>query len=137
MKYPEQKLDPKWVHTPMTQDIVDWCESFGQYLAIGNQSKVRNGKFTGNPKMTTSQLRKFFGEVKRIEMQNEIDFSDVVMLNPLLAYAVGRDDKKTVIKDFQQEISKAISEIKDKKDFQNFVKIFEAIVAYHKLYGGK
>lgn len=133
-KYPIKKLDPKWVHQPITQEIVEWCKSFGKYLATGEEkNKIKP--------MTTSQLRRFFGEVKRIEMQAEVNLADVAMLNPLLAYAVGRDTNKTAIKMFQEEMSKAISEIRYnetyKEDFKNFVNIFEAVVAYHKFYGGK
>lgn len=126
MEYPQQKLNPEWVKEPITKDIVKWCESFGKYLA------TKETKTTSVGAMSTSQLRKFFGEVKRIEMQ--YNPSDVAMLNPLLAYAVGRDEGKTKIKDFQVEISKAISAITTEKEFKNFVDIFEAIVAYHKCY---
>lgn len=129
--YPKQKLDPKWVKEQITQEVVNWCESFGKYLA------TKETKTTSVGAMSTSQLRKFFGEVKRIEMQynaSEYNASDVAMLNPLLAYAVGRDEGKTKIKDFQEEISKAISAITTEKEFKNFVDIFEAIVAYHKCY---
>lgn len=140
MEYPQRKLDPEWVKKPITEDIVKWCESFGKYLAKRKEEEIidRNGKRKTKTieGMTTSQLRKFFGEVKRIEMQLEMQYnpSDVAMLNPLLAYAVGRDEGKTKIKDFQVEISKAISEVKNEEEFKNFVQIFEAIVAYHKCY---
>lgn len=135
--YPKQKLDPKWVKEQITQEVVNWCESFGKYLAAKGTKPTtdrRTGKqeTTSVGAMSTSQLRKFFGEVKRIEMQ--YNASDVAMLNPLLAYAVGRDEGKTKIKDFQVEISKAISAITTEKEFKNFVDIFEAIVAYHKCY---
>ncbi|MBR1626840.1 MAG: type III-A CRISPR-associated protein Csm2 [Bacteroidales bacterium] len=141
-KYPIQKLDPKWVHEPITPDIVEWCKSFGKFLAEGQDKIGKNGRSMKDPKpMTTSQLRRFFGEVKHIEMQAEVNLSDVAMLNPLLAYAVGRDVNNTAIKQFQEEMSKAISEIRHKDSyreyFKNFVNIFEAVVAYHKLYGGK
>lgn len=133
--YPKQKLDTKWVKEPITQEVVNWCESFGDYLAKKKETIDRNGKIKTIGGMTTSQLRKFFGEVKRIEMQ--YNDSDVAMLNPLLAYAVGRDEGKTKIKDFREEISVAISAITSEKEFKNFVQIFEAIVAYHKMHGGK
>lgn len=135
--YPKQKLDPNWVKEQITQEVVNWCKSFGKYLAT-KETKTTTDRRTGKQKttsvgaMSTSQLRKFFGEVKRIEMQ--YNASDVAMLNPLLAYAVGRDEGKTKIKDFQEEISKAISAITTEKEFKNFVDIFEAIVAYHKCY---
>lgn len=137
--YPQKKLDSEWIKKPITQEVVNWCESFGKYLAIKKEEETidRNGKRKTKTigGMTTSQLRKFFGEVKRIEMQ--YNDSEVAMLNPLLAYAVGRDEGKTKIKDFQKEISVAISAVTSEKEFKNFVQIFEAIVAYHKMHGGK
>lgn len=97
---------------------------------------------TVGEKMTTSQLRKFFGEVKRQQIHgyNESSF---VMLSPKLAYAVGRAKKEMKngvkyckIEDFLKVFENAIkqvgnSENKDKA-FKNFIAIFEAIVAYHK-----
>lgn len=139
MNYPEQKLDPKWVHSPITKDVVEWCNSFGQYLS------PQSTCYQQRKPMTTSQLRRFFGEVKRIEMQSAPNTSDIAMLNPLLAYAVGRDKdnnghNKTRILEFFEEMSKAISAIRSdnlNEDYDNFIQIFEAIVAYHKYYGGK
>jgi CRISPR type III-A-associated protein Csm2 len=65
----------------------------------------------------------------------------------MLAYAVGRDidnktgKNKTRIKQFEEELSKGLGFIRSdnnkRSDFKNFVKLFEAIVAYHKYYGGK
>lgn len=138
MTYPETKLNPEWVHNPITPEVVKWCDSFGKFLAPqdgGNDKKA----------LTTSQLRRFFGEVKRIQMQKEYDMASIAMLNPMLAYAVGRDkDKygvsKTRIAEFQEEISKAVSAIRTdhkQEDYDNFINIFEAIVAYHKYYGGQ
>lgn len=129
----EKYLDSKWVHESITPSIVGRCETFGEYLAKKDNNKEA---------LTTSQIRRFFGEVKRIEMQAEVNLSDVAMLKPLIAYAVGRKtDKygrcKSKIEDFYNEMSECISEIENKDDFKRFVKIFEAIVAYHKKYGGQ
>jgi CRISPR-associated protein Csm2 len=129
-----QNINPQWVHKPVTQEVIDWCKEFGKYLT--EDVKKEDGKGIKIKAMTTTQLRKFFGEVKRIEM-NEFDLSEFIMLNPLLAYATGREKEETKLKDFQEQMSTAIREVKDEKDFKNFVNIFEAIVAYHKYYGGK
>lgn len=136
MEYPQDHLNPEWVKTPITIEVVDWCKSFGKFLAPSSS--------TDRAALTTSQLRKFFGEVKRIQMQKTLSMADIAMLNPLLAYSVGRDKKNgrntTRILEFQQEMSKAISAIRPENkdnDFENFINIFEAIVAYHKYYGGK
>lgn len=88
--------------------------------------------------MSTSQIRRFFGAVKRIQADFDNLKGEIILLEPKLAYAVGRDENKSKIKKFYQEISpllKAINE--DEKKFKNFVSIVEAIVAYHKVHGGK
>ena len=97
--------------------------------------RTQNGRektFVTSAKLTTNQLRKFFGEVKRQQMEgfNETDF---ILLKPKLAYAVGRaKDPKAKINDFYLVIANAIDRVKNEKQFKNFIQIFEAIVAYHK-----
>lgn len=145
--YPKQKLDKSWIVKGINPEIVEWTKSFGKYLCafeeINPQKKA----------LTTGQLRKFFGEIKRIEADVLKHKADIAMLKPLLAYAVGRDKKKgfkgemvnkTRIDDFEKEISTAIDAIRLnnsddilKSDYRNFVQIFESIVAYHKYYGGQ
>lgn len=121
----------------VTRTTVTFAEQFGSFL--GKDEKEINQR-TGRPqivesKLTTSQLRKFFGEVKRQQMNgyNETEF---VLLKPKLAYAVGRADKNSKIKYFYNVISNAIDIVLDsanpEKAFNNFIQIFEAIVAYHK-----
>ncbi|MEE0912914.1 MAG: type III-A CRISPR-associated protein Csm2 [Paludibacteraceae bacterium] len=119
----------------VTNVTVDFAKRFGTHLGtsdIGNTGKPINNQ------MTTSQLRKFFGEVKRQQMKG-YDETDFILLKPKLAYAVGRaNGKNPKIKDFYDVISKAIDCVKassqeeSKKRFKNFIKVFEAIVAYHK-----
>lgn len=85
-----------------------------------------------NNKLTTSQLRRFFGEVKRQQLQG-YDESDFVLLKPKLAYAVGRaKEENAKIQDFYYVIANAIDKVQNEDDFKRFIKIFEAIVAYHK-----
>ncbi|MBR4712867.1 MAG: type III-A CRISPR-associated protein Csm2 [Paludibacteraceae bacterium] len=140
-KYPSQKMEKSWVWNGITPDIVEWTKSFGEYLCKKNER---------NP-LTTGQLRKFFGEVKRIEADAVKHKAEIPMLKPLLAYAVGRDKKKagrdivnkTKIQELEEEISKAVDAIRFdnddvlKSDYKNFVQIFESIVAYHKYFGGQ
>ncbi len=137
----ESPLKEEWIHQqPITQDVIDWAEGFGEYLTIADERGP----------LSTGQIRKFYGEVKRIGANISGNKSDILMLRPFLAYAVGRDKKfdpqlrrminKTKIKDFEEEMSVALSAIREDhliSDFQNFEQIFEAIVAYHKYYGGK
>lgn len=98
-------------------------------------------------KLSTSQLRKFFGAVKKIQASDfSVRKNEIILLNPKLAYAVGRDLKKERNKSGKEEL-KNKSKIKrlydlfhpiidrineDEKRFKVFVNLFEAIVAYHK-----
>jgi CRISPR-associated protein Csm2 len=133
--YPAQHLDKQWIYKDITEDVVEWADSFGKFLCSEQGTKP----------LTTGQLRKFFGEVKRIETNLSSNKADIIMLKPLLAYAVGRDKNdgrnKTKIDKFSEEMNRGIDAVIDgkdlKSDFSHFVKIFEAIVAYHKFYGAK
>jgi len=134
MEYPNDKLKKDWIRNGVSKEVVEWAESFGEFLA---KKEDRKGA------LSTSQLRKFFGELRRIDSDFEQKKNDILMLKPMLAYAVGRDGNKTRIKEFGNEISKGIDairlgdEVHAKNDFKNFLKIFEAIVAYHKFYEEK
>lgn len=136
----------EWISDKITQETVDFAKKFGTYLAKPDswEEVQRNGekqKVIGAI-LTTSQLRKFFGEVKR---QQIIGYEEAsfVMLTPKLAYAVGRakkDKKGNVrylkIEDFFMVFEDAIKKVGNSRDkqkaFKNFISIFEAIVAYHK-----
>ncbi len=156
VKDPQQgKVKPEWISDKIDQTTIAFAKEFGTYLAK-DDSEVKldkEGKSIldkhGNPKetvygekLTTSQLRRFFGEVKRQQIigYNESSF---VMLRPKLAYAVGRAKKSMKngvkyckIEDFYIIMEDAIMQVcnsnNKEKSFINFISIFEAIVAYHK-----
>ena len=133
MSWNKNDLIPKEeIQNKVTDVTVQFAEKFGKYLAVDD--------FDAEP-LTTSQLRKFFGEVKRQQMMgyNETEFT---MLKPKLAYAVGRakqngrKNKAQKIEDFYTVITDAIDKVLNSSDrlkaFKNFITAFEAIVAYHK-----
>lgn len=125
-------IDSNEITDKITNKTVEFAKDFGSYLGKDEFGDFHNPKKVTSTKLTTSQLRKFFGEVKRQQMQgyNETDF---VLLKPKLAYAVGRaTGNNPKIKDFYAVISNAIDLVKDETHFKNFIKFFEAIVAYHK-----
>ena len=121
------------IQEKVTQETVRFAKKFGEKLAMRDND---------TDPLTTSQLRKFFGEVKRQQMMTEFNETEFIMLKPKLAYAVGRAKqngrrgKKQRIEDFYLVMADAIDKVIDSADkekaFKNFITIFEAIVAYHK-----
>ena len=95
--------------------------------------------------LTTSQIRHVFTKIKEIEAKG-IDKmeADLIMLKPLTAYASQRHHKagltsfkNDVIDSGVDEVMKASEPEEKKKKFINFVKLLEAVLAYHKAAGGK
>ncbi len=132
-QYPKQKLEKSWIQNPISNDVVNWTKSFGEHL---------QSRSNGTGPLTTSQIRKFFGELKRIQSEPEKFKSDIPLLKAKLAYAVGRDLKggrpKTKIKDFHDQLIIGIDGIRDGNhdDLNRYIKIVESIVAFHKYHGG-
>lgn len=97
-------------------------------------------------RLSSSQIRRPFGMVKKMEMKyrEKLDKSaikDIMLLKPKLAYAAARD-KSPEAWDLKDNLCKAIDFIKVETEgdfgrFKTFCSFFEAILAYHKVYGGK
>jgi CRISPR-associated protein Csm2 len=95
------------------------------------------------PSISVGQIRKFLSAVNGIQNKlsviegNEIpeEIADEIQyLRIKLAYQTGRN---RVVEPLQKELDPIIREIgRDKKKFNNFSKLMESIVAYHKFYGG-
>lgn len=94
-----------------------------------------------NKKNNPTQLRKFYDEVLRFnsilktlpaDKQSE-EFNKMLpylmMLNSKAAYAEARD---LVSKKFKEFISKSLSQIKTKDDFEAFSGLFEAFMGFYK-----
>ena len=133
MNWKKNDLIPKTeIQEKVTSATVQFAEGFGNYLAEKDEF---------SEPLTTSQLRKFFGEVKRQQMIGYND-TEFVMLKPKLAYAVGRakqngkKGKHQKIEDLYMVLADAIDIVESSSDkpkaFKNFITAFEAIVAYHK-----
>lgn len=95
------------------------------------------GKAMANAGISSSQIRNIYGEIKRIQMAGfESTKSSFFLLKPKVAYAYGRDDKKT-LKIFKEIFDEAFNYVTDEKSYQNFCNFMEALLAYHKANGGK
>lgn len=120
-------------------------EKIQQVIRDGGKTLVEVAEDVGRrlqqERLTTSQIRNVFGEVKRMEMRmvetGRFDSHEFVLLKPKLAYAAARarqsDRRSTGADTLQRVLSWAIDEVgSENKNFDRFVDFFEAILAYHK-----
>lgn len=102
--------------------LVKEAEKFGEQLA-------RN--------LTTSQIRNIYGAVKKMQMKGgELDTHKLLILKPKLAYAAKRHGGG--VETLKDVLTQAINFVENNPaNFNRFVDFFEAILAYHKAYGGR
>jgi CRISPR-associated protein Csm2 len=117
-----------------------------------NESLVEQARIVGETlarQLTSSQIRSIFGSVRRIELdwqdpklnpdparvrQAQREFA---LLLPRLAYQARRERGRGV-EDLSAVLTPALRMVeRDHQRFRNFVDFFEAILAYHKAYGGQ
>ena len=111
-------------------DISEIIENGGEPLVIAAEDLGR--KLARDLK--TSQIRKIYSAVKKIE-QSGFDQNQLILLKPKLAYASARNKPVERLRD---TLTEAIDQVgNDTQKFQNFVSFFEAILAYHKAFGGE
>ena len=119
------------------------------YIEIGEQI----GKKLQEDGIKTSQIRKFLSAVNSVanKIQNEKEelsddlANEIQYLRIKLAYQAGREDvkKKPDPNNFglhylQKALDSALKNIgKSKSKYEEFNRLVETIVAYHKFYGGK
>lgn len=98
------------------------------------------GKKLAEERVTVSQLRKFLSAVNaisnKLEAQNEFTediANEIQYLRVKLAYQSAR---KNCLKAFAENLNGKIKTISTKKEYEEFAKYVEAIIAYHKFNGG-
>jgi CRISPR-associated protein Csm2 len=129
-------FNANWITgSSLSVEAVNEAENLGQKLAPENPKDFNA--------MTSSQLRKFFGELKKIQLEAKVQTDQefkplkVKLLKPKLAYAKGRaPSRDNRIGIFYTEVGVAIDAIQTRQHLLNFVDWIEAVVAYHKFYGG-
>jgi len=85
--------------------------------------------------VSSSHIRNIYGAVKQMEM-SEFNYHALVLLKPKIAYAAKRNRSREA-DDLKNILSTAIDAVGNSKDsFERFADFFEAILAYHKAYGG-
>jgi len=122
----------QWVQNGPNNDLIAEAEKFGKFLADGQKGAL-----------STSQIRQVFTKLKNIESKGltENRLGDLLMLKPMVAYAAGRH-KKQGIRQLDNLVRAGIDCIVEcqgddmNKRFRHFVKLFEAVLAYHRAHGG-
>jgi CRISPR-associated protein Csm2 len=117
------------------ETLVRWADTLGRDLK--------------NAGLTTSQIRALFGEVRQIQAQWNMGEESrqkarrrLVLLKPKMAYRA-RKERGKAVQDLVDALRPALDEVISEKNaakqdehFRHFVEFFEAILAYHKAYGG-
>ena len=131
-KYGEIEFSADWITTSITEQTIKFADGFGRELASRSYE------------LTTSQIRNVFGEIKRIQMAGfaeQRQRTDFLLLKPKMAYAAKRAKSDGALA-FEYIMRKAHEAVRaddenNDKRFENFCDFVEAILAYHKFYGGK
>lgn len=108
-----------FILNPAKPDYNDYIDKVKRYLAEHYK------------RMTTAQLRNIFSRVRNIENRQQL-----YLLRPKLAYVAGRsetDEMKTMLFLLDQ----LIANVDCSEKLEQFKAFYEAVIAYHKYYGGK
>jgi len=132
-----QKFKDEWIKNSLDEKAISFAEEFGKDLT----SKDKKEK----DRLTTNQIRNFFGEVRRIQLKGVLsEKTAFLLLRPKLAYAAKRAGNISAndFKEVMEKAHKIVMEVENndeefEKRFKNYVDLLEAILAYHKAYGGK
>ena len=139
-------IKPEWIQNGANEEMILFAKTWGREMAgihedlsieeVELKKKRKEIKPSGD--MSNSQIRNIYGEIKRIQMLGDFEKAKVsfYILRPKVAYAYGRNPSKGM-KIFMNIFDSASSFVKDDKTYQNFCNLMEAILAYHRAFGGK
>lgn len=117
-------IDSKWITQNTDKSMVDFAEEAGKYLK-------ENG-------LTKSKIRSIYGEIKRIQINGfDKEKASFYLLRPKMAYAYGRERSNKGLKLFKLIFDESSRFVQNANQYENFCNLFEAILAYHKAFGGK
>ncbi len=138
------EFKPEWITKELDDSGIDYLENFGFHLC---DKRSESDNFPGFNAATSSQLRNIFSEIKRIHAKvasdgNNADWSaDFRMLRPKIAYNAAKvmsQRRDNQIKDFKTLMELAHRQVNgEAENFLRFSQFTEAIIAYHKVYGGQ
>jgi CRISPR-associated protein Csm2 len=102
-------------------ELIEFARETGEYLASGGKRDA----------LSVSQIRNVLDDIQRMRTFDE---NRLQMLRPRLAYAAGRHQGR--VKDLQSIVDTAIG-MTNAANFKHFKDLVEAIVGYHRYYGGE
>lgn len=122
--FSESEFKKDWITAEADSELPIFADKMGKEMATGG--------------LTNSKIRSIYGEIKRIQMGRfENNKAAFYLLRPKVAYALGRDPKNRGLMLFKLVFDKASESVSDEISYKNFCNLIEAILAYHKAYGGK
>jgi CRISPR-associated protein Csm2 len=140
----KKNFNPEWIGVKMDEDSIKFAEKLGKHLCDPNPQQNDRPGFNA---MTTTQIRNIFSEIKRIQRVGiEKSVTDFLLVKPKMAYTEARvisKNKNSRISQFREVVDMAYdavnisAENNRRERFQRFVDFLEAILAYHKAYGGR
>ena len=118
-------IKPEWINVGANDEMVTFAERCGRELVDG--------------KLTNSKIRSIYGEIKRIQGVQDFNKakSSFFLLKPKVAYAYGREPQNQGLRLFKEIFDGSFQYVTDDKTFNNFCNLMEAILAYHRAFGGK
>ncbi len=106
------------------EELISIAEEMGQHLK--------------NRGLKTTQIRRFLDGARKLDVQfnkgKNFVSDNILLLKPKLAYAAGRNQEVRPLMDVLEPAITAGG--KTYEDFKRLLSLIEAIVAYHKYYGG-
>lgn len=117
------RVKSEWIKKEIDRDGINFTKDFGKFLA--------------NNRLTTSQIRNIYGELKRIQMKGyENEKTSFLLLLPKMAYAAQRN-KNDGLNALKSVFEKVHTYVTDEKSYKNMMDLMESILAYHKAFGGR
>lgn len=137
--YEALTFNDEWIIKGADKDLIEYAEKAGEYMAPLYKGEKQC--------LSKSQIRNVYGEIKRIQLKgiNTMEGkTSFMLLKPKVAYAEGRNKTmglslfKKIFDDAWDATSKCLeNESSSIIAYNNFCALLEAILAYHKAYGGQ
>lgn len=128
INYFTDQAKKRLLETLLDQEAQNWAQSFAE----------------ASRPLKATQMRRFYDELKAIERKiltakdqeaREANFMrDKALITMFKAKAVYAQKRDVSPPEFTQFIFDHVASINDLRDFQAFLKVFEAVVAFHKFY---